>query len=82
MSKVAIPDVLDRGVAGWDACKLAEIYSQQECSRAIELIASDPLNRNPAHNAGRSINILTKSARDRIDKLSWAIFYIKQRNGR
>lgn len=76
-ARIAIPSALGRGVFGWDATRLNEAYSADECSQAILQIRDDPAAKNPAHEHG-SVDIFTKPARTRMDALSWAIFYHQQ----
>lgn len=78
MSALRVPPSLNRGVHSWDAVKLADVYSQNELAKAITEIHADPAAANPAHAAGKSINLYTPAAQKRTDALGWAIFYIKQ----
>ena len=78
MSAPKIPEALSRGVFGWDPVRLADHYAPDELSAAIMQLHADPANANPAHAAGRSINLYTKTTDKRTSALAWAIFYIKQ----
>jgi hypothetical protein len=57
-------------VFGWDRVKLAEHSLEQlgELRRVVEAAG-----KSPAHAAGKSIRIYTKSAEAKLDALAWAI---------
>lgn len=77
----AVP-ALHKGNFGWDACRLADEYAPSDLAAAVLEIHRDPANANPDHASGKSIYLLTKVARKRIDALTWAIFYQKQAQSR
>ncbi|AQT06662.1 hypothetical protein [Acetobacter persici] len=64
-----------RGVFGWDPVKLYQNYSTSELVKMKQEIEAKPENLNPQHLEGTSIYIYTKSARKKLDALSWAISY-------
>lgn len=66
---------LSRGYFGWNPCRLADEYTPAELARAALEIHNDPANANPEHAAGRSIYLLSKTARKRADAVAWAIYH-------
>lgn len=81
MTRANVP-ALHKGFFGWNACRLADEYEPRELAQAIQQIAADPANANPAYAAGRDIHLITKAARKRTDAMTWAIFYQKQAKSR
>lgn len=76
------PPSLNRGVFGWDSCKLADNYSTQELTEAIQWIAHDPSCTNPAHANGTSICLLSPKAKKMSEQLAWAVFHQSQERRR
>lgn len=68
-------------VFGWQAPKLADLSFEQINELRLAVVA-DPASANPAHKAGKSIYLYTKSAMKKLDALAWAVFYKKQEASR
>lgn len=73
------PPSLNRGVFGWDSCRLADEYSTQELAAASVWISQAPCCANP--EAG-SIWLLNKKARRISQQLAWAVFHQQQEKRR
>lgn len=64
------PPSLNRGVFGWDSCRLADAYSTQELTEAITWVSQAPCCANPETG---SIWLLNKKARRISEQLAWAV---------
>lgn len=73
------PPSLNRGVFGWDSCRLADVYSTQELAEAITWVRQAPCCANTESN---SIWLLHKKARRISAQLGWAVFHQKQEKRR
>lgn len=60
---------------GWDAVKLSDAYSLEELARLRSMITDDPANADPDHAKGNSIFLYKKSARKKLEALSYAVYY-------
>lgn len=61
-------------VYGWDPVELYRNLDLVALNDLREAICADPANTNPAHARG-DIYLYTKSARRKLDALSWAVTY-------
>lgn len=64
------PPSLNRGVFGWDSCRLADAYTTQELTDALKWISEAPCCANS--DTG-SIWLLNKKARRISEQLAWAV---------
>lgn len=60
-------------VLGWQAVRLSNAYSLDQLNTLRLEVQGDPEAANPAHAAGRDINLYTKGARRKLDALAWAV---------
>lgn len=67
---------------GFDPIKLADNLTSAELGRLMLQISEDPESKNPAHAAGRTIEIYTKKANKKMDAIALAVFYQKQEKQR
>lgn len=64
------PPSLNRGIFGWDSCRLADEYTTQELAAAVMWIGQAPCCANP--DTG-SLWLLNKKARRISEQLAWAV---------
>lgn len=62
-------------IYGWDAVKLSDAYSLDELAQLRTIITDDPENADPEHAQGNSIFLYKKSARKKLEALSYAVYY-------
>lgn len=60
-------------VLGWKPTRLADAYSLEQLNALRLEVERNPESANPAHAAGRDINLYTPTARRKLDALAWAV---------
>ncbi len=68
-------------VYGWNSVSLASNLTTEQLLELRKAVESDPKSQNPDHATKGSIWPYTKSARKKLDAISWAITYHLQDRG-